>query len=181
MPLFPKACLCRENYLAQSCKQVGFWLLAHTLNERVALCYSGNVIVMPRSKASNCSGNQSRPSHSSNDTSGKSLKLTRIHQWASAAALADLLYASFPGSLSILHGFACYRETFAFHVVNTVTHPPAMQRPVNPIGYEVTCHLAILPSPLWVKADPASSKIKKRKEKKRMTNSIIFLTLNNPI
>lgn len=156
MPLFPKACLCLENDRAQSCKQVGFWLLAHTLNEWVALCYSRNVIMMPPSKASNCSGNQSRPSRSWNDTSGKSLKLTWIHRRASAAVMSTLLYASMPGFFPVLHGFTCYRTTFAFSMVNGMTHPPATERPVNPIRYKPSGN-KLIASPLWVTADLASS------------------------
>lgn len=42
MPFFPEARLCSENYQAQSCKQVGFWQLAYTVNEWVAYWYSSN-------------------------------------------------------------------------------------------------------------------------------------------
>lgn len=51
--------------------------------------------------------------------------------------LSDLLYAPVSRSCSILHRFTCYEETFAFSKANSMTHPPAIKMPVNPIRQNV--------------------------------------------
>lgn len=83
-----EACLCSENYLAQSCKQVGFGQLAYTVNEWVAFCYSSNyhrgalgtsqwIILATNPTSASCI----------KDGAGKSLKW--IYHWASRLNLCS--------------------------------------------------------------------------------------------
>ena len=64
---------------------------------------------------------------------------------ASAVPPLDLIYALIPRSCSILHRSACYRETFAFSMANTLTNPHDLHKAESDLPSDTK----LLPGPLW--------------------------------